>query len=211
MLLSIVVIYCCIRWCLTILSFLVTAFVLSVLYVMSRDIKHLKRNDGYESDNSNNPGDWREWSDRDVDTPRPLPGRPTKQDEFMAGLLELMQANQLSQNRMLEEQARKDEETQQLQVRTEEERRTWEQEVQEKAHKLHMENLQMQKELEEARMQHEVKLLNLQQENDRVRKEFEEKRRLAERIPKLTEADQPRSYFSRFEESMKEADIAKKE
>ena len=63
----------CICWCLTILSFLVTAFVLSVLYVMSRDIKHLKRNDGYESDNSNNPGDWREWSDRDVDTPRPLP------------------------------------------------------------------------------------------------------------------------------------------
>ena len=65
---------------------------LSVLYVMSRDRKHMKRNDGYESaDNSYNPGDRRERSDRDVDTPRPLPGRETKQDEFMAGLLELMQ------------------------------------------------------------------------------------------------------------------------
>ena len=115
--------FVCIRWCLTILSFLVTTFVLSVLYVMSRDRKHLKRNDGYESDNSNNPGDWRERSDRDVDTHAPLPGRPTKQDEFMAGLLELMKANQLSQNRMLEEQARKDEERLQLQARTEEERR----------------------------------------------------------------------------------------
>ena len=92
---------------------------------------------------------------------------------------------------MLEEQARKDEERQQLQVRTEEERRTWEQEVQEKAHKLHVENLQ--------------------QENDRVRKEIEEKWRLAEKIPKVTEADQPHTYFCRFEESMKEADIANKE
>ena len=51
----------------------------------------------------------------------------------------------------------------------------------------------MQRELEEARMQYEVKLLNLQQENDRVRKEIKEERRLAERIPKLTDADQPHS------------------
>ena len=69
----------------------------------------------------------------------------------------------------------------------------------------------MQRELEEARMQHEVKLLNLQQENDRVRKEI--KRRgdsLREFQNSLMQINHTHN-FCRFEESMKEADIAKKE
>ena len=56
-------------WCLIILSFLYLNSVTTLLS-MSRDRKHMKRNDGYDSDNSYNPGDRRERSDRDVDTPQ---------------------------------------------------------------------------------------------------------------------------------------------
>ena len=66
----------------------------------------------------------------------------------------------------------------------------------------------MQRELEEARMQHEVKLLNLQQENDRVRKEIKGRGdSLREFQNSLMQINHTHT-FCRFEESMKEADIA---
>ena len=64
-----------------------------------------------------------------------------------------------------------------------------------------------QKEMELMRMKHEEKMLSLQQEFITKSSQVIEKKKLADRMAKLEDNDQPEAYFHRYEETMKEAEI----
>ena len=69
----------------------------------------------------------------------------------------------------------------------------------------------MQKELESQRQEHELKLFQLQREKEEERKRTDENRKLLDKIPCLTDSDQPEAYLARFEDLVKDAKIPKED
>ena len=68
---------------------------------------------------------------------------------------------------------------------------------------------QMQKELKSQRQEHKLKLFQLQREKEEERKD--EKRKLLDKIPCLTDSDQPEAYLARFDDLVRDAEIPKED
>ena len=77
--------------------------------------------------------------------------------------------------------------------------------------KLEKERLELQRQMEERRMQHEKEMRELQFEHEKRKQERADKRKLADKVAKWENTDQPEAYLQRFEESMKEAGIPEEE
>ena len=60
-------------------------------------------------------------------------------------------------------------------------------------------------------MHHEWDMLERQHQLDRERKEDMDKKKIANRMTKMEDNDQPDAYFCRFEDTMNEAGIKKEE
>ena len=71
--------------------------------------------------------------------------------------------------------------------------------------------VRIERELEEKRMQHERDMLERQHQLEQERKEESDKKRIANRIMKMEDTDQPDAYFCRFEDTMNEAGIKREE
>ena len=66
---------------------------------------------------------------------------------------------------------------------------------------------EMQREAEEKRRQHELDLLRMQQEFEEKKNRADQKRKVADKLVKWEDHDQPQDYLIRFEDTMKQADI----
>ena len=60
---------------------------------------------------------------------------------------------------------------------------------------------------EEKRRQHELDLLRMQQEFEEKKHRADQKRKVADKLVKWEDHDQPQDYLIRFEDTMKQADI----
>ena len=60
-------------------------------------------------------------------------------------------------------------------------------------------------------MEHENRMIEKQQEFEKSRRDKTEKKRIADKIVKMEDTDQPDANFKRFEDIMKEAEIEKEE
>jgi hypothetical protein len=60
-------------------------------------------------------------------------------------------------------------------------------------------------------MQHEKEMRELQYKHEKMKQERADKRKLADKVAKWEDTDQPKAYLQCFEESMKEAGIPEDE
>ena len=125
-------------------------------------------------------------------------------EQMVAGFTEMLKRQEEDRQRSMEkEEARLRRE--ELRWKEEEEARRQLEE------KLERERLELQFKMEERRMRHEKEMKEMYYEYEKSKQAREDKRKLADKVAKWEDADQPEAYLQRFEESMKEAGIPENE
>ena len=124
--------------------------------------------------------------------------------DFMKQML--LDMRQKDEDDRKERERIREEERSEQERKREEERREWEQirEEERKERARHEEVIgikleQERRELEQQRMEHENRMIEKQQEFEKSRRDKTEKKKIADKIVKMEDTDQPDAYFKRFE------------
>ena len=127
-----------------------------------------------------------------------------EEPETSQALIESMAKLMKEQSLMLE-RLQRDRDNREERLMREREKR--EDEIRREQREQHAKWLEMQKEAEQARMRHELDLCTRQQEYEERRHKTDQKNKLADKLVKWEDRDQPQDYLIRFEDTMIQAEI----